>query len=101
MQGVQAQSLANVLLALDRDLEIVPVINKIDLPAADLAGTAVSRLKMSSVSKQTIHRLFRQVCVGCDEILERLLIEVPPPKEPEDTRLRALVLIRITIPIAA
>lgn len=90
-QGVQAQSLANVHLALDRNLEIVPVINKIDLPTADVEG--VRRQIEDFIGLDASHA----VCcsaksgIGIEDILENILILVPPPKQPEDDILRALV----------
>lgn len=90
-QGVQAQSLANVHLALDRNLEIVPVINKIDLPTADVEG--VRRQIEDFIGLDASHA----VCcsaksgIGIEDILEHILILVPPPKQPEDDILRALV----------
>ncbi len=91
VQGVQAQSLANVLLAFDRNLEIVPVINKIDLPAADLVGTRQQIEDVIGIKADNAIGCSAKSGMGCDEILERLLLEVPCPKEPEDNRLRALV----------
>lgn len=90
-QGVQAQTVANVHLALDKNAEIIPVLNKIDLPAAnpemakqqieEIIGLDASRAILCS-AKQGI---------GIEEILERVVSDVPHPKEPEDDFLRALV----------
>lgn len=90
-QGVQAQSLANVHLAIDRDLEIVPVINKIDLPAADPEG--VKQQIEDVIGLDTTHAVLASAKTGegIREILERILHQVPPPSEPEDDLLRALV----------
>jgi GTP-binding protein LepA len=91
VQGVQAQTLANVHLAIDRNLELVVVINKVDLPAAnpdevkkqikDVIGIDASHAILAS-AKQGI---------GIKEILEEIVVMFPPPKEPEDEILRALV----------
>lgn len=91
VQGVQAQTLANVHLALDRGLEIVPVINKIDLPAADPEG--VKQQIEDVIGLDTSHAILAsaKANIGIKEILERILVDVPPPKEPEDELLRALV----------
>ncbi len=91
VQGVQAQSLANVYLAIERGLEIVPVINKIDLPAADPEG--VKRQIEEVIGLDTSHTILASAKTGegIAEILERILLEVPPPKMPEDDILRALV----------
>ncbi len=91
VQGVQAQSLANVYLALDRNLEIVPVINKIDLPSSDVDG--VKQQIEDVIGLDTSHAVLCSAKngIGIREILERILIVVPPPKEPEEDCLKALV----------
>jgi GTP-binding protein LepA len=91
VQGVQAQSLANVHLAVDRGLEIVPVINKIDLPAADVDN--VKQQIEDVIGIDTSHAVLcsAKTGIGIKEILERILIDVPPPSAPSDAVLRALV----------
>lgn len=91
VQGVQAQSLANVYLALDRNLEILPVINKIDLPAANIEE--VKNQIEQFIGLDTAHLIAASAKkgAGVPEILESILRFIPPPKEPEDDRLRALV----------
>lgn len=90
-QGVQAQSLANVHLAIERDLEIISVINKIDLPAADIEG--VRKQIEQTIGLDATHA----VCcsaksgIGVEELLERILIDIPPPQDPVDSTLRALI----------
>lgn len=91
VQGVQAQTLANVHLALDKGLEVIPVINKIDLPSAD--PESVKRQ-----IKETIHIDASKAILasaktgqGIDQILEEIVYSLPPPKPPEDSTLRALV----------
>lgn len=90
-QGVQAQSLANVHLALERNLEIVPVINKIDLPSADVEGVKQQIEDVIGLSAANAICCSAKSGIGIDKILERIIEEVPPPKEPEDDILRALV----------
>lgn len=90
-QGVQAQSLANVHLALDRNLEIIPVINKIDLPSADIESVRNQIEDGIGLDASNAICCSAKSGVGIDEILERILIDVPHPKEPEDDTLRALV----------
>ena len=90
-QGVEAQTLANVYLALDNNLEIIPVLNKIDLPAAepervcqqieDVIGLDASNAVLAS-AKQGI---------GIDEILERIVTDIPPPKGDASAPLQALI----------
>jgi len=91
VQGVQAQSLANVHLAIERDLEIVPVINKIDLPAADSEGVKQQIEDVIGLDASHAVLASAKTGIGIKEILERILIDVPPPKEPQDNKLRALV----------
>ena len=90
-QGVQAQSLANVHLAIERDLEIIPIINKIDLPTAD--PLAVMEQVEEVIGLPTDHAVLcsAKTGEGIDAILERILIDIPPPKVTEDETLRALV----------
>ncbi len=90
-QGVQAQSLANVHLAVERDLEIVPVLNKIDLPAADPDDAKRQIEEIIGLSAEDAVHCSAKTGQGCDEILEQIVALVPPPKEPEDELLRALV----------
>ena len=91
VQGVQAQSLANVHLALDRNLEILPVLNKIDLPSADIEG-AKQQIE-DVIGLDTSHAILcsAKTGVGIKEILEQILLSFPPPKDPEDDVIRALV----------
>ena len=90
-QGVQAQTLANVHLALDRNLEIVPVLNKIDLASADIEGTKKQIEDIIGIDASNAVCCSAKSGIGIEEILERILIEVPAPKEPKDNLLRALV----------
>lgn len=90
-QGVQAQSLANVHLALDRNLEIVPVINKIDLPTADVEGVRKQIEDVIGLDASDAVCCSAKSGLNVEEILERILTAVPPPKEPEDDILRALL----------
>lgn len=90
-QGVQAQSLANVHLALDRNLEIVPVLNKIDLPIADVEGTKKQIEDVIGLDASEAICCSAKTGLGVDQILDRIIRDVPPPKpDPEDT-LKALV----------
>jgi GTP-binding protein LepA len=89
-QGIEAQTLANVYLALDHDLEIIPVINKIDLPSAqpehvkkeieDIIGLDASDAPLVSAKNG----------IGIEEVLERVVQLIPPPEGDEDAPLRAL-----------
>lgn len=90
-QGVQAQSLANVHLALERDLEIVPVINKIDLPTADIEGVRRQIEDVIGLDASNAVCCSAKSGIGISDILERIIEEVPAPTEPSDDLLRALV----------
>lgn len=90
-QGVQAQTLANVHLAIDRGLEILPVINKIDLPAADPDGVKQQIEDVIGLDTSNAILASAKTGQGVKEILERILHDVPPPVEPHDNILRALV----------
>jgi len=79
-QGVQAQTLANVHLALDRGLEIVPVINKIDLPAADVPSAKEQIEESIGIDCSEAIACSAKTGVGIDEILERIVRDVPAPK---------------------
>lgn len=90
-QGVQAQTMANVHLALERNLEIVPVINKIDLAAADVEGVRQQIEDVIGLDASDAIGCSAKSGLGIPEILERILTSVPSPQEPEDDILRALV----------
>ncbi len=91
VQGVQAQTLANVYLAIDRGLEILPVINKIDLPAADVESAKRQIEDVIGLDASNALLISAKTGVGIDAVLERILTEIPHPKEPPDELLRALV----------
>ncbi|MGE0671274.1 MAG: translation elongation factor 4, partial [Parachlamydiales bacterium] len=91
VQGVQAHSLANVHLDFDRSLEIVPVINKIDLPSADVDGVKQQIEDVIGLDTSDAILASAKTGIGIKEILERILIAVPSPSAPADDTLRALV----------
>ncbi len=90
-QGVQAQTLANVHMAVDRNLEILPVINKIDLPAADIEGVKQQIEEVIGLDTSNAVHCSAKTGIGIDDILESLVMYIPPPKIPEDGFLRALI----------
>jgi GTP-binding protein LepA len=90
-QGVEAQTLANVYLALANDLEIVPVLNKIDLPGADPDRIAHEIEELIGLDcEDAIHASAKQG-IGIREILEAIVLRVPAPKDTVDQPLRALI----------
>jgi len=91
VQGVQAQTLANVHLALDRGLEIVPIINKIDLPSADPESAKQQIEDVIGLDATNAVLCSGKTGIGIKEILERILLDVPAPKEPTETALKALI----------
>lgn len=90
-QGVQAQTLANVHLAVERDLEIVPVINKIDLPNADIEEVKRQIEEAIGLDASDAICCSAKSGIGISEILDRIILLIPAPKEPTDDILRALV----------
>lgn len=91
VQGVQAQTLANVHLAIVRNLEILPVINKIDLPSADVE--MVKKQIEDVIGLDTANAVLISAKTGLNvaAVLERILIDIPPPKPATDDLLRALI----------
>lgn len=90
-QGVQAQTLANVHLAIDRNLEIVPLINKIDLPTADVEGTRKQIEEVIGLDASEAIACSAKSGIGIDQILDKIIKLVPPPRLRDDNHLRALV----------
>jgi len=91
VQGVQAQTVANAYLAIDAGLDVIPAINKIDLPAADPDRAAVEIVNILGGSANDIVRMSAKTGVGIDEVLETVVRDVPPPRGDPEAPLRALV----------
>lgn len=89
-QGVQAQTLANVFLALERNLEIIPIINKIDLPAANVEDVKNQIEEIIGLSTKNLLAVSAKTGQGVDQILEQVIKDIPPPLSEEDS-LKALV----------
>jgi len=90
-QGVQAQTLANAYLAIDAGLEVIPAINKIDLPAADPEQVAEEIVGILGGDPDEIVRMSAKTGLGVEGVLEAIVKEVPPPTGDADAPLRALV----------
>ncbi len=90
-QGVQAQTLANLHLAMERNLTVVPVLNKIDLPAADIEETRHQIEEIMAIDASDAICCSAKTGIGIADILERLVKDIPPPEEPKDHLLRALI----------
>lgn len=90
-QGIEAQTLANVYLALDNDLEIIPVINKIDLPAADPERVRGEIEEVIGIDASEAVLASAKTGIGIDEILEQIVEYVPAPSGDLDAPLKALI----------
>ncbi len=90
-QGVEAQTLANLYLALEHDLEIVPVINKIDLPSADEDGTRLQIDIELGLDGDEALACSAKLGTGIDDIIEAVIERIPPPQGYTDVQLKALV----------
>ena len=90
-QGIEAQTLANLFLALDNDLTIIPVINKIDLPNADIEKVTNELVDMLGFSKEDIILTSAKNGIGIKELVEAVIDRVEPPKGSKDDDLQALI----------
>ena len=90
-QGIQAQTLSNLFLALDADLEIIPMLNKIDLPGADPEERRDELADLLGVEPETILLASAKEGRGIEPILETVVRRVPPPQGRQDAPLRALI----------
>ena len=90
-QGIEAQTLANVYLALDNDLELIPVINKIDLPAADPERIAQEVEDVVGLPKEDAIKASAKANIGIEEILESIVETVPAPAGDPSAPLKALI----------
>src|SRR6187455_2338991 len=90
-QGIEAQTLANAYLAIENNLEIVPVVNKIDLPAADPDGTALELADLVGDDPEHVLRISAKTGQGVEDVLDAIVERVPPPAGVLDAPARALV----------
>jgi GTP-binding protein LepA len=90
-QGVEAQTLANVYLALEQDLEIIPVLNKIDLPAADCARVRAEIEEVIGLDASEAVEASAKAGIGIFEILEQIVTRVPAPSGDPENPLQALI----------
>jgi len=90
-QGVQAQTLSNLFLALDAGLEIIPVLNKIDLPGAEPDKRREELSELLGVDPEDILSVSAKEGVGIEELLETVVRRVPPPEGDPEAPLRALI----------
>lgn len=90
-QGIEAQTLANTYLAIEHDLTVVPVVNKIDLPAADPERVCHEIENVIGIPAMDAPRISAKQGVGIDSVLELIVDEIPPPKGDEEAPLKALI----------
>ena len=90
-QGIEAQTLANLYLALDRDLHIIPVLNKIDLPAADPDRYAAEIAHIIGCEPGDVLRVSGKTGEGVADLLDHVVREVPPPSGDADAPTRAMI----------
>src|SRR2546423_3941940 len=90
-QGIEAQTLANLYQAVEADLHIVPVVNKIDMDAAQPEQVAGQIMEVTGIPRERIVLASARTGEGVDRILEALVREVPPPRGDLDAPLRALI----------
>ena len=90
-QGIQAQTLANLYMALEADLEIIPVINKIDMPSANPDGVAEEISQLIGTPPADILRISAKSGQNVEAVLEAIVQRVPPPKGNPEAPLRALI----------
>ena len=90
-QGIEAQTLANTYLAIEHDLEVLPVVNKIDLPSADPERVCQEIENVIGIPALDAPRISAKTGVNIKEVLERVIADIPAPKGSDDEPLQALI----------
>src|SRR3954471_4072127 len=90
-QGIEAQTLANAYLAIENDLEIVPVVNKIDLPQADPDGAAAEVADLIGDDAENVLRISAKTGAGVEAVLDAIVERIPAPSGDADAAARALI----------
>ena len=90
-QGIEAQTLANTYLALENDLEILPVINKIDLPSADINGVRNEIEEVIGIPAEDCPAVSAKTGLNINDVLEKIVTDIPAPCGDEDAPLKALI----------
>jgi len=90
-QGVEAQTIANLYLALDAGLDIIPVINKIDLPSSDVEGVSRQIIDLMGVKREEILQVSAKAGIGVSELIEAIVARIPHPADNNHLPLRALI----------
>ncbi|HET7133872.1 MAG TPA: translation elongation factor 4, partial [Gammaproteobacteria bacterium] len=91
-QGVEAQSVANCYTAIEQGLDVLPVINKIDLPTAEPERVITEIEDIIGIEAKDALRISAKTGLGVDELLERIVERIPPPEGSEDAPLQALII---------
>ena len=90
-QGIEAQTVTNYLLAIDNDLEIIPVLNKVDLPNADIENVTSQIIELVGCSKDDILLASAKTGEGIEDILTTIIDKIPPPDEPKNEEFKGLI----------
>ncbi len=90
-QGVEAQTISNLYLAIEAGLEIIPVINKIDLPSAEIDKVKNQIIDLIGCEEEEILLVSAKTKIGIDELLERIAVKIPSPQGDPDAPLQALI----------
>ena len=90
-QGIEAQTVTNYLLALDNDLKIIPVINKVDLPNADIENVSAQIIELVGCSKEDILLASAKTGEGIEDILDSIINKIPAPDEPKNDEFKGLI----------
>ena len=90
-QGIEAQTVTNYLLAIDNDLEIIPVINKVDLPNADIENVTAQIIELVGCSKKDILLASAKTGEGIEDILTTIVDKIPPPDESKNEEFKGLI----------
>src|SRR5688572_19490036 len=90
-QGIEAQTLANAYLAIENNLEIVPLVNKIDLPQADPDGASAEVADLVGDDAENVLRISAKTGLGVEDVLDAIVERIPPPEGNPDAPARALI----------
>ncbi len=90
-QGIEAQTLANTYLALENDLEIIPVVNKIDLPSADIEGVRHEIEEVIGIPAEDCPAVSAKTGLNIEDVLEKIVTDIPAPSGDENAPLKALI----------
>ncbi|MEA1986567.1 MAG: translation elongation factor 4 [Candidatus Marinimicrobia bacterium] len=90
-QGVEAQTVTNTYLAIENDLEIIPVINKVDLPGAEIESIKNQMIDLIGCDEKDIIMISAKTGLGVEDLLEEIVLKIPPPEIKTDIPTRALI----------